>query len=63
MISKRKILFDIKVPKTTSGKIPIPEGLHLPSLHGVQLWVGTRNAGKSVAACELIKRYLASSRV
>ena len=52
----KKISFDLIVPKRTSGKVPVPE--HLPSLHGIQIWVGRRNAGKSVAATSLIKRYM-----
>lgn len=52
----KKIEFPLIVPKRTSGKVPVPE--HLPSLHGIQIWVGRRNAGKSVAATSLIKRYM-----
>ena len=52
----KKIEFPLIVPKRTSGKVPVPE--HLPSLHGIQIWVGRRNAGKSVAATSLIKRYI-----
>jgi len=55
-IKKTKIHFPIIPPKTTSGKISVPE--HLPSLHGIQIWVGRRNAGKSVAATTLIKKYM-----
>lgn len=55
-IKKQKINFPIIPPKTTSGKIIVPE--HLPTLHGIQIWVGRRNAGKSVAATTLIKKYI-----
>ena len=49
--------FSNRVPPTkTSGKIHVPP--HLPAMHGIQIWVGRRNAGKSVAATNLIKRYL-----
>ena len=52
----KKIHFPIVPPTKTSGKIHVPP--HLPAMHGIQIWVGRRNAGKSVAATNLIKRYL-----
>ena len=52
----KKIHFPIVPPTKTSGKILVPP--HLPAMHGIQIWVGRRNAGKSVAATNLIKRYL-----
>ena len=52
----KRINFPIIPPKHTSGKINVPE--HLPSLHGIHIWVGRRNAGKTVAATNLIKRYM-----
>ena len=52
----KKIEFPLIVPKRTSGKVPVPE--HLPSLHGIQIWVGRRNSGKSVSATSIIKRYM-----
>ena len=52
----RRINFPIIPPKKTSGKIEVPP--HLPAMHGIHIWVGRRNAGKSVAATNLIKRYL-----
>ena len=52
----KKIHFPIVPPTKSSGKIPVPP--HLPAMHGSQIWVGRRNAGKSVAATNLIKRYL-----
>ena len=52
----KKINFPIIPPKKTSGKIAVPE--HLPGLHGIQIWVGRRNAGKTCAACNLLKRYI-----
>ena len=52
----KRIEFPLIVPKRTSGKVPVPE--HLPSLHGIQIWVGRRNAGKSVAATSLPSRGL-----
>ena len=55
-IRTKKINFPIIPPKHTSGKIIVPE--HLPSLHGIQIWVGRRNAGKTVAATNLIKKYI-----
>ena len=55
-IRTRKIHFPIVPPKYTSGKIQVPE--HLPALHGIQIWVGRRNAGKTVAATNLIKKYI-----
>ena len=56
MIKKRRINFPIVPPKKTSGKIEVPE--YLPKLTGLQIWVGRRNAGKTVAATNLIKRYM-----
>ena len=52
----KRIHFPIVPPTKTSGKIHVPP--HLPAMHGIQIWVGRRNAGKSVAATNLIKRYL-----
>ena len=52
----KKIHFPIVPPTKTSGKIQVPT--HLPAMHGIHIWVGRRNAGKSVAATNLIKRYL-----
>ena len=52
----KKIHFPIVPPTKTSGKIQVPP--HLPAMHGIHIWVGRRNAGKSVAATNLIKRYL-----
>jgi len=56
MIKTKRINFPIVPPKRTSGKIVVPN--HLPAMHGIQIWVGRRNAGKTVAATNLIKRYL-----
>ena len=52
----KRINFPIIPPKYTSGKIHVPE--HLPALHGIQIWVGRRNAGKTVAATNLIRKYM-----
>ena len=56
MLKTKKINFPIIPPKRTSGKIPVPE--HMPAMHGIQLWIGRRNAGKTCAAKNLIKRYM-----
>ena len=60
-IRKKKINFPIIPPKHTSGKIQVPE--HLPALHGIQIWVGRRNAGKTVSATNLIKKYMDSGAI
>lgn len=52
----KRINFPIIPPKFTSGKIQVPE--HLPALHGIQIWVGRRNAGKTVSATNLIRKYM-----
>ena len=52
----KRINFPIIPPKYASGKIHVPE--HLPALHGIQIWVGRRNAGKTVAATNLIRKYM-----
>jgi len=56
-MKKRRIHFPIEPCKRTSGKIELPE--HLPSLHGLQAWIGRRNAGKTTACVALLKRYMA----
>ena len=57
----KRINFPIIPPKYTSGKIHVPE--HLPALHGIQIWVGRRNAGKTVAATNLIRKYMDANAI